>query len=75
MGLKEVGLEENIHLSEVSWIVGLQRFDDFLSVWLLVFLRGVIVVVSWVVSVTGFAAVAESTGVLATFGPSVVIVA
>lgn len=29
----------------------------------------------WVVSVAGFAAVAERTGVLAAFGPSVVIVA
>ena len=30
---------------------------------------------SWVVSVAGFAAVAEGAGVLAAFGPSVVIVA
>ena len=31
--------------------------------------------VSWVVTIAGFAAVAERTGVLAAFGPSVVIVA
>lgn len=30
---------------------------------------------SWVVSVAGFAVAAEKTGVLAAFGPSVVIVA